>query len=346
MKTTRIPLTLGLLLLLAAPPADAALVTWNFSGTIAPNTQLALPAISVNGVAGDTPKLTAAGIFEGASVTGSMTFETTEPDTDPDPAIGSYPGSGLAFTMGDLSVRTFTAAHGVTVQDDTDVATPPDPPLILDLLAFSGTTPAFTSPGFLAVDDSPLDPLDPEGPQNGTVLLFAGFPTWFTGDAYILTPPVFGFPVLSAGLAAALIDTDNGDQIQVVVSVTSVTSASAPDCVALGSADTDGDSACDDVDTCVHYPDLVQADTDGNGIGDLCECGDQGGAGGSGVGFQDGRVNLSDIFAVNDAILDPGLVTDLCDTNEDGSCNLFDIFGVNDKILGSPAFCSRFPSGS
>lgn len=118
--------------------------------------------------------------------------------------------------------------------------------------------------------------------------------------------------------------------------------------------DADGDGVCDGAaartgvcgvgpDNCPFFDNASQTDTNSNGIGDACECGDQGGVGGSGPGFQDGVVNLSDIFAINDAILNPALVTDLCDTNCDEACNLLDIFGVNDKILNSFATCIRYP---
>lgn len=150
---------------------------------------------------------------------------------------------------------------------------------------------------------------------------------------------------------------------------------------ALDNDDTDGDGLKDGVDLCKVWP-STNVDTDGDMIGDECQCGDQGGpsvwvcsagAGnppgtlfgapctddadcpggtcefrGSGPGTQDGKVGLLDIFAVNEAILNQALVTELCDGNNDSYvddsqtppvnvvvCNLQDIFAVNDIILGN-----------
>jgi hypothetical protein len=100
--------------------------------------------------------------------------------------------------------------------------------------------------------------------------------------------------------------------------------------------DTDGDAIEDPDDNCPAFANAAQSDVDANGIGDLCECGDQNG---------DGRVNVLDLIAINLAIFNPSQVTPLCDTNEDDLCNVLDIIGANLKIFGQPAYCSRYPSG-
>jgi hypothetical protein len=99
--------------------------------------------------------------------------------------------------------------------------------------------------------------------------------------------------------------------------------------------DFDSDQVADDEDVCPFWPNPTQKDTDGNGIGDECECGDQNG---------DGTVNVNDILAVNAAIFDPAQATPLCDTNDDAGCDVADILGVNAKIFGAPAYCSRWPA--
>jgi hypothetical protein len=98
--------------------------------------------------------------------------------------------------------------------------------------------------------------------------------------------------------------------------------------------DRDRDGIANDIDRCPDFADLDQTDSDANGIGDVCECGDQNG---------DGTVNVLDLLAINAAIFDPSQVTELCDTNDDGLCNVSDILGANAKIFGAPGFCSRYP---
>lgn len=102
-----------------------------------------------------------------------------------------------------------------------------------------------------------------------------------------------------------------------------------------GDCDTDG--VMNKADNCPFWSTSNVTDTNADGIGDECQCGDTTG---------DGGINLLDIFGVNDMILGAIPTTDLCDTNLDSSCNLLDIFGVNDKILGTPAYCIRFPESS
>jgi hypothetical protein len=98
--------------------------------------------------------------------------------------------------------------------------------------------------------------------------------------------------------------------------------------------DTDGDGVPDAEDNCRDFPNPDQADVDGNGIGDGCECGDQNG---------DGRVDVRDLSAIALALFNPVLMTELCDTNGDGICDVRDIVGTNLKIFGRPATCARHP---
>ncbi len=97
--------------------------------------------------------------------------------------------------------------------------------------------------------------------------------------------------------------------------------------------DSDGDGVPDEVDVCPDFAD-DQADTNMDGRGDACECGDQNG---------DGILNIGDILAINAAIFDTALVTPLCDANDDDQCNVGDILAVNAKIFGAETFCARFP---
>lgn len=99
--------------------------------------------------------------------------------------------------------------------------------------------------------------------------------------------------------------------------------------------DLDCDGLPDSADLCPYFASGEQADTNGDGIGDACECGDQTG---------DGLVDVRDVLAINRVIFDLEQVNPLCDTNEDGRCNVADILGVNAKIFGAEAYCARFPS--
>jgi hypothetical protein len=99
--------------------------------------------------------------------------------------------------------------------------------------------------------------------------------------------------------------------------------------------DLDIDCVVDPQDNCPHWSNPDQIDSDGNGIGDPCECGDQ---------TEDGVVDVADLLAINAALFDPTRISPLCDTNEDGLCDVRDILGVNAKIFGAAAYCSRYPS--
>jgi hypothetical protein len=99
-------------------------------------------------------------------------------------------------------------------------------------------------------------------------------------------------------------------------------------------ADTDADDWADESDNCPVFANTDQADVDQNGIGDLCECGDQ---------DQDGTVSVSDLVAINLAIFHPARITPLCDTTADDLCDVRDISGANLKLFGQPGYCSRWP---
>lgn len=128
---------------------------------------------------------------------------------------------------------------------------------------------------------------------------------------------------------------DRGGYV-VVVSDGTTQAFSSMAILELGQADADGDGILDAQDRCPHYASAQQTDTDGDGRGDVCECGDQDG---------DGRNTVSDLVAINRAIFDPGLVTALCDANGDASCNVVDIVETNVEIFsaGNTSTCARQP---
>jgi len=99
--------------------------------------------------------------------------------------------------------------------------------------------------------------------------------------------------------------------------------------------DSDRDGIPDSLDLCPATPDPDQIDSDHNGIGDPCECGDQTG---------NGHVDVHDLIAIHQAIYDPSLVTPLCDANFDGLCTVADIVAANAKIFGAPAYCAAYPA--
>lgn len=99
--------------------------------------------------------------------------------------------------------------------------------------------------------------------------------------------------------------------------------------------DLDCDGLENDVDLCPYFNSQDQTDTDGNGIGDVCECSDQSG---------DGRVTVADIVEINRAIFTPSLVTPLCDGDHDRKCTVADIVRANVKIYGGTSYCRRYPA--
>ena len=101
-------------------------------------------------------------------------------------------------------------------------------------------------------------------------------------------------------------------------------------------ANADGDALCNAADNCPFFVNANTADTDGDGRGDPCECGDQTG---------DGRNDVRDLVAINLAIFNPALATPLCDANGDGACNVNDIIAANVEIFSptSTSTCARQP---
>jgi hypothetical protein len=100
--------------------------------------------------------------------------------------------------------------------------------------------------------------------------------------------------------------------------------------------DADSDGISDDSDRCPFFASASPLDSDGNGRGDDCECGDQNG---------DGTVSVLDLIAVNAAIFRPELATPLCDANGDARCDVSDISAINAEMFsqGSTSTCARQP---
>jgi hypothetical protein len=82
------------------------------------------------------------------------------------------------------------------------------------------------------------------------------------------------------------------------------------------SSDSDDDGIPDGSDACPFVQDPDQRDTDGNDLGDVCQCGDLDG---------DGITNVIDALAIARGEVsssDPQF--EHCDVNGDGSCNVAD----------------------
>jgi hypothetical protein len=103
-----------------------------------------------------------------------------------------------------------------------------------------------------------------------------------------------------------------------------------------GSLDPDADGIDDAFDPCPFWPQVSNADTDGDKRGDECECTDQN---------LDGQNTVSDLVAINTAIFNPGLITVLCDGDGDGDCNVTDIVAANLELFSptSTSICGRQP---
>jgi hypothetical protein len=96
-----VAVTLGLL---APWPAAAGLITWGWTGTI---TEVVV-------LAGPGPP---AGVVVGGQVSGVYTFESSTPDSEPDPGLGAYEDalSGLEATVGTdvLSIPSPSSSTGL-----------------------------------------------------------------------------------------------------------------------------------------------------------------------------------------------------------------------------------------
>jgi len=92
--------------------------------------------------------------------------------------------------------------------------------------------------------------------------------------------------------------------------------------------DFDGDSACDVDDNCALIANVDQLDTNEDGVGDGCQCGDADG---------NGLLNVADTLLISrcstGAIPCDGLL--LCDANGDGACNVGDRRVISRCINGA-----------
>ena len=100
--------------------------------------------------------------------------------------------------------------------------------------------------------------------------------------------------------------------------------------------DMDGDGTVDDLDLCPWWAGASALDSDADGRGNACECGDQN---------SDGRNTVADLVAINTAIFNPGAVTWRCDANGDGLCSVSDIIAANAEIFSpsNTSTCVRQP---
>jgi hypothetical protein len=110
----------------------------------------------------------------------------------------------------------------------------------------------------------------------------------------------------------------------------------------FGPCETAGDRDCDGVlDALDHCPYLAGddplADSDEDGRGDDCECGDQNG---------DGLTTVADLVAINVAIFNPSQTTPLCDANNDRVCSVADIVETNTELFspGNTSTCAFQPA--
>jgi hypothetical protein len=91
--------------------------------------------------------------------------------------------------------------------------------------------------------------------------------------------------------------------------------------------DSDQDGALNAVDNCRYVANDDQADTDQNGIGDFCQCGDVN---------ADGSTNITDALTIARGFVgsgDPNF--DKCDVNGDGFCNITDALIIARGLQGS-----------
>jgi hypothetical protein len=98
--------------------------------------------------------------------------------------------------------------------------------------------------------------------------------------------------------------------------------------VAVG-GDGDSDGIPDAEDNCPNVSNAGQEDTDQNGIGDACQCGDVNG---------DGVTNVTDALAIaRGEVLSSDPNFDKCDVNGDGVCNVTDALEIaRGEISSSP----------
>jgi hypothetical protein len=104
---------------------------------------------------------------------------------------------------------------------------------------------------------------------------------------------------------------------------------------ALPPLDADGDGFVNRLDNCPFFAQQSLLDSDGDGRGDECECGDQNG---------DGHNSVEDLVAIHLALFAPGLATPLCDGNGDGRCDVADLVAANRELFSpKTSTCGRQP---
>ncbi len=139
-----------------------------------------------------------------------------------------------------------------------------------------------------------------------------------------------------------------------IIQVYPVNGDPGPDCAVRNYGphfrpDLDCDGVADGVDLCPSYSEIDQlSDTNGNGRGNECECGDA---------TRDGLVNIGDILLINSFVfVDPGagttaegnirLSAPLADANFDDVADILDLLAVNADIFsagGLTTTCGRSP---
>jgi hypothetical protein len=120
--------------------------------------------------------------------------------------------------------------------------------------------------------------------------------------------------------------------------------------------DTDGDGIPDATDKCPYLSSSDQTDTNVDGIGDVCQCGDLNTPQGEPQWSGDGHVSVSDISAANACIYDPNCDSDAnkpgtqpptphADANGDDLINASDLIAINGAIFGScTPVCEAYPT--
>ncbi len=196
---------------------------------------------------------------------------------------------------------------------------------LLAVGGITGTVPAVLT----SVDPSIVPPIPgvvniPDGLGNGVVVLV---------DLDV-SPPGFqiaGF-LSNAMLSLTAFGTNVGDDVEGTLTADTLEFTTAPlnPLPPLGGSDSDGDGVTDDQDSCIDVPNPGQADTDGDQIGNACDCDfDQDGF----CSIADFNVFLPDFQTSTDA----GAGTDM---NASGNV------GIEDFTLFLPGFMTGVPGPS
>ncbi len=128
----------------------------------------------------------------------------------------------------------------------------------------------------------------------------------------------------------------NADDICPGIDDNSIDCVPADPCVDLG-GDDDEDGVCDDDDLCPGIAAADNTDTNGDGIGDACQCGDING---------DGATNNDDVTEILLALWGYGAYTQpgnnwaICDVSGDGECNNDDVTEILLPLWGYGAYNS------